>query len=241
MSSFLYFALLLSLAFGCQRLNHDIDKTALICGVESHDLQSGEILIQLKGPYGEALNKDQSLGAKARVITREGTVRALMQSPRGCLRLPQFDGLLQVLAPQLGWSVSQRLPIESDSEGLISVVLGPAPWVLAQLECPEAGYVGDEAIDWPLHWSSNGSLQASRIEIYAEEEGTARNFSLYIKKYGEDGDSLPSQLSTKDLPEGRYRLRMTAESSVETWDQPFALGDSLAGCFLTVIHQNAKP
>lgn len=220
---------ILLLSSSCQRFTNRYDHVTWLCAIDPKELANDERLIKIDGPNGEELT---GKGLRSRLLFADGSIEEISLSSKGCLRLRNNEAVLQVLALEQGWHLSQRL--DPATSRLLHLQLQKSPDIRVDFTCPAQGLYASERIAFPLKWTSDSPLNAARIELLAENESSRQTHKVFSKGYGEHLDAFPNELATRDLPEGLYRLRLAFHMSSDAWDQPGLL--AVESCPLTVLH-----
>ncbi|HET9240157.1 MAG TPA: hypothetical protein VFO10_23035 [Oligoflexus sp.] len=229
----------LVLGLGCQKFKDRFDSVGSLCGVDPSEMGNEERFVKLESPDGQELSAETLLTTRSRFLLPSRGSENLAISSRGCVRIPASAGVLQAFSSARGWSISESMDLRSD-RNLISLPLQASPKVSAELQCPTQGFFAHDELPFPLRWASDGALQSARFEITAVNEQQQKTIMLFEKPYGVHLTGLPANISTRDLPEGQYLLRLNFQLSTEGWDVPGPVPTRTESCPLTILHRRPE-
>jgi hypothetical protein len=229
----------LTLGSACQRFRHQFDAVASQCGVDPASIQADELFIKFVTPQGEELGAETLLTMRSRFLSASRRTEGLPISNRGCVRIKAESGVVQAFSSVQGWSASHTLS-EPQARHLLRVSMTNSPRVIAELQCPTAGFFANEALTFPLRWTSDGPMNSARLTLTAVDAVQQKSFVLFEKPYGLHLNNLPESLQTANLPEGSYQLQLSFQLSTEGWDIPGQVPSRIESCPLIVLHAPPK-
>jgi hypothetical protein len=226
---FTLFSLLLLLK-GCTPLANDFDNIVLECGSDANDPTAR--YIKVLDQHGDSLSTE----AITRLIaTSNSTNESIFVTSLGCLVVKSDAKLISANAQSLSQSFSKHIDTAVVFQ---KIKLSPYPEIQTNTNCPEGEIFANSEIRNIWNIVSDSNSETFAFSIFAINEATDAKAILFEKKIGEVHKPIPNELSTKNLPEGVYRLEAELIENTTGWNVAPRLLNGGKQCKMTVIHQN---
>ncbi|HYX33406.1 MAG TPA: hypothetical protein VE954_09855 [Oligoflexus sp.] len=220
----------------CHQMNRYFANVPYQCGLQPDQIDATTSYWKILKPDQAELSTIELGTTRARLLRDDGSHEALDLSSRGCVSLKQAAGVLQIYNLSPGLQGSWNLADESNSGSLQPLILQEPPEFAASLSCPGEGYFVNQQLNFPLIVASSSSTASLDLRLLARRDNDGVEVEIFRKPYGANLDAWPSALSTKELTEGSYHLRMEGRQSWKGWDQFLPTERPNELCPLQVLH-----